>query len=63
MVTTKIKKKMCFGKEVEQMNGLSQKTDTPVQLTGLQISNLMTATGLEPRTTQFLNEHSVWPNG
>ena len=54
---------MCFGKEEEQMNGLSQKTDTPVQLTGLQISNLMTATGLEPRTTQFLNEHSVWPNG
>ena len=30
MVTTKIKKKMCFGKEVEQMNGLSQKTDTPL---------------------------------
>ena len=23
----------------------------------------MTATGLEPRTTQFLNEHStIWPN-
>ena len=26
-------------------------------------SSYMTATGLEPRTTQFLNEHStIWPN-
>ena len=28
-----------------------------------KITNLTTETGLEPRTTQFLNEHStIWPN-